>query len=344
MTHGSHGGRRRCGMRTGWRVLGFAAAVVTTLSTLAGCGGAIAPRLMPTESATFAVTREQTPPALPVSDAPPGAARSTPTAETTVTGFGARTSEHIPDADKHELIRRARLDRMVVGLATGGPAVAREALTQTASTRLAEVGLHVLDMGAVKRYDAPSSSYKGAGGAEGADMLMILHGSSRLADKFGDFYSYEATCSGKLIDVLDGSPLATKRILRRGKRALNKDDAERSSLDAGGAEIVRYLTDELVRKAEKQGELMRVALTGIRSSEEADRIRASLLARPGVADVRIVSWTARSRTARLLVRMHPGVKANLAAYVETVPDIPIQVRDMRLRGVSGEKIEIEGKE
>ena len=82
---------------------------------------------------------------------------------------------------------------------------------------------------------------------------------------------------------------------------------------------------------------MRLALTGVKSSEEVDRIRTYLQSRPGVAEARCVSWSEKSRRARLLVRMHPGTKANLAAYVETVPEISIKVTDMSKRDVSGER-------
>ena len=84
---------------------------------------------------------------------------------------------------------------------------------------------------------------------------------------------------------------------------------------------------------------MRLVLTDIRTSEEVDRIRIYLQSRPGVAEARLVSWSKTDRKARLLVRMHPGTKANLAAYVETVPGIEIEVTDLTKRGVSGERKE-----
>jgi hypothetical protein len=306
---------------------------------MAGCRGRVDPRLVPTDPQPFPVSVGSVPPAAPVSDAPPEPVTATPTADTTVTGVGATTGAHVSDAAKQDLILRARLDRMVIGLASGGPAPAPRTLTGVATTKLTEVGLRVLDLGSVTRYDAPSSDYATAAGTDGFDLLMVLWGSARQVDRFGNFYSYEARCRGKMIDPVDGSPVASREILRRGKRALKADDAERSSIEAGGEEIVKYLTDELVRKVEHNGYVMRLVLDDIRTSEEVDTIRTYLQSRPGVAEARVVSWSKRLRRARLLVRMHAGTKANLAAYVETVPGIKIEVTDLSKRDVSGERKE-----
>ncbi|MHC5055633.1 MAG: hypothetical protein ACYTKD_13065 [Planctomycetota bacterium] len=304
---------------------------------LVGCPGRVDPRLIPTDPHPFPVSLETMPPAAPVDDAPPGAVVTTPTGETTVTGVDATTGTHISDAAEQQLVMRARLDRMVIGLAAGGTAPAPETLTGVATTKLTETGLRVRDLGTVTRYDAPSSDYSTAAGTDAFDLLIVLWGSARQADKFGNFYSYEARCKGKMIDPVDGSPVASREILRRGKRALSASDAERSSLEAGGEEVVKYLTDELVRKVEHNGYVMRLVLADVRTSEEVDTIRTYLQSRPGVAEARVVSWSKKGRRARLLVRMHPGTKANLAAYVETVPGIKMEVTDLSKRDVSGER-------
>jgi len=322
--------RRILGAGTGGALL-LALATVTM-----GCRW-VHPRLVPTDPQPFPVSLENVPPAAPVTDTPPGDAVGTLTGTTTVTGVGATTGVGVSDATRQDLVRRARLDRMVIGLAAGGAAPAQRTLTGVATTRLTEVGLRVLDLGTVRRYDAPSRDYATAAGVDAYDLLIVLWGSTRQADRFGEFYSYEARCRGKLIDPVDGSPVASREILRRGKRALDAGDAARSSLEAGGGEIARYLTDELVRKVEHNGFVMRLVLTGVRSSEEVDKIRTYLQSRPGVAEARLASWSARHRRARLLVRMHPGTKANLAAYTETVPGIEITVTDMSRRDVSGER-------
>jgi hypothetical protein len=301
---------------------------------LVGCGG-MNPRLVPTESYPFLVSVRTWPPAAPVADTPPGTVVGTPTAATTVTGVDASNSRG-RDAAKQQLVMRARLDRMVIGLASGGAGGAAGTLKTVATTKLTEIGLRVLDLGAVRRYDAPSRTYA-SGRADRYDLLIVLWGSSKQADKFGEFYSYEARCKGKLIDPIDGSPVAAKEILRRGKRALNTSDAETSSLEAGGSAIIKYLTDEMVRKVEHNGYVMRLVLTGVKTSEEVDKIRIYLQSRPGVAEARTVSWSKRGQRARLLVRMHPGTKANLAAYAETVPGIAIEVTDMTKRDISGKR-------
>ncbi len=306
----------------------FVCASVLTL----GCGERTT-RMTFTEPEPFPVSVPRVPPVPPVVDVPPDG-----------------TSKHIPPADKQDLVMRARLDRMVVGVVACGGNLARTTLSGRATSKLAEIGLNVRDLGSISILPTTTAAGRPRRSrswmptaASGVDVLLALAGSASPSDKFGNFHSYEARCRGRLVDPLDGRTIASKQVQVRGPRALKAADAEASALGAAGDELAEYLTDELVRKVEHRGYLMRVVLAGVKSSEELDRIRAHLQASAGVAEARTVSWSKRTRTARLLVRMSPGTKANLAAYLETVPEVAMEVTDLRSRDVSGERLKDDPK-
>lgn len=316
-------------MRTGRRAVSLTALAGAIL--WAGCRG------RPLERLPRAVSVPPKGRTRPVVDTPPKPAPLTPTADTTVTGVEApAAAEHIPPADKQELVMRARLDRLLVAVAAGGSPVARDVLAEKAVSKLTETGLRARRLRQTPGYGSPVSAYRA--GREGFDRLIVLRGESRQVDKLGEFFSYEARCLGKMLDPADGMVLASKEVLSRGKRALSAADAERSALEAAGGELVEYLTDELIRKVDHGRYLVRLVLEGVRNTDEVDRIKAWLQTRPGVAEAKCLSWSRSSRTARMFVRMHPAVKGNLAAYVETIPKLKIEVTDLRPRDLSGRRL------
>ncbi len=232
----------------------------------------------------------------------------------------------------------APLDKVVVGVAAGGSAAARKVLSGGMSTKLAKAGMTVRDLGRATNYDSPASAY-GASSELGVDMLVVLWGEAHQVDKFGNFHSYEARCRGKILDPVEGGEFGSKDVKARGERELTVIDAERSALEAAGKELTEHLAAELVSKIESAGCAVRVVVRGVRSTAEVDRIKGHLRGKPGVIKAESTSWSEDTRTARMLVRTHPSTKANLAAYLETVPGIAIKVTDVRERDLSGKRVE-----
>lgn len=231
-----------------------------------------------------------------------------------------------------------RLDRVVVGVAAGGAETVRKVLSGGISSKLTKAGMTVRDLGRATDYDSPAKAYGTSAGTEGLDMLVVLWGEAYQADKFANFYSYEARCRAKVLDAVEGVEFGARSVKTRGERQLTVIDAERSALDTAERELTGQLADEIARRAQSGGCAVRVTLSGIRSTEEVDRIRAYLRTRRGVIAAKSSSWSDITRSARFIVRIHPSTKANLAAYLETVPGIPMKVADVRQRDVSGQRV------
>jgi len=231
-----------------------------------------------------------------------------------------------------------RLDRVVVGVAAGGTEAVRNVLSRGISSKLTAAGITVRDLGRATDYDSPAKAYGTLAGAEGLDMLVVLWGEVYQADRFESFYSYEARCRAKVLDVVEGVESGARSVKTRGERQLTVIDAERSALETAEGALTGPLADEIARRAQSGGCAVRVTLSGIRSTEEVDRIRAYLRTRRGVVAAKSSSWSDITRSASFIVRIHPSTKANLAAYLETVPGIPMKVADIRQRDVSGQRV------
>lgn len=233
----------------------------------------------------------------------------------------------------------ARLHRIVVGVAVGGDSAARGVLSAAARSRLEKTGVTVRDLGRAFSFDSSAGSYDAAAGRDGADLVVVLWGEAYQVDRFGQFYSYEARCRGKVLDRVDGGEFGLKQVKARGDRKLTVIEAERSALETAGRELTEHIAGEVVGNIQKNGAAVRILVKGVRSTDEVDRIKAHLLSKPGVVKAKCTSWSKDTRVARMLVRIHPSVKANLAAYLETVHGIAIEVTDVRDRDVSGHRSE-----
>jgi hypothetical protein len=231
-----------------------------------------------------------------------------------------------------------RLDRVVVGVAAGGTETVRKVLSGGISSKLTAAGITVRDLGRATDYDSPAKAYGILAGTEDLDMLVVLWGEAYQADRFGSFYSYEARCRAKVLDVIEGVEFGARNVKTRGERQLTVIDAERSAIETAEGALNGELAKEVTGRARNGGCAVRVVLSGVRSTEEVDRIRAYLRTRRGVVAAKSSSWSDITRTARFIVRIHPSTKANLAAYLETVPGIPMKVADVRRRDVSGQRV------
>ena len=231
-----------------------------------------------------------------------------------------------------------RLDRVVVGVAAGGAETVRKVLSEGITSKLTAAGITVRDLGRATDYDSPANAYGTSAGAEGLDMLVVLWGEVYQADRFGNFYSSGAGGRAKVLDAVEGVEFGARSVKTRGERQLTVIDAERSALETAEGALTGPLADEIARRAQTGGCAVRVTLSGIRSTEEVDRIRAYLRTRRGVIAAKSSSWSDITRSARFIVRIHPSTKGNLAAYLETVPGIPMKVADIRPRDVSGQRV------
>ena len=58
-----------------------------------------------------------------------------------------------------------------------------------------------------------------------------------------------------------------------------------------------------------------------------DRVQAHLKRQPGINDVRLLGWDAKSKTARWIVYLQPEARANLARYLKTTPELDLEIRE-----------------
>lgn len=252
----------------------------------------------------------------PVVDEPPEPVE-TGVSETTVTGVKP-SEERIEPAEKQQLALQARLDRLMIGV--GGEV----ALTDLVVSRLSELGLRCLLLGEGS-YDAGKERFLARAKGEPVDLLLVLAGEAKETDRFGNFYSYEAVCKGRMVDAYTSTVISTKELRKRGKRALKSNDAEKSAIEEAAKDLAAYFSDELVRKVEHGLLVVRVVLTRVQTSDDVDRVRSWLLAQKGIEEARLVSWTEQSATAILHVRLVPAQRSNLCAYLETVPRMMLKV-------------------
>ena len=165
-------------------------------------------------------------------------------------------------------------------------------------------------------------------------MIVVLWGSSRQVDRFGEFYSYEGRCRGKILDPAGETVTTPTDITARGKRALSADEAARSSVRAAGAEAVEYLAGAIARRYGRAREALPLVVRGAGSASDVDGIVKHLALSDGVAEARCLARSTPADSARLLVRMRPGAMAGLSTYLQVMPGFRVEVTKATSRGPS----------
>lgn len=257
-----------------------------------------------------------------------------------VTGFRPPLKGQIPDAEKQRIIEQTllNLQRLIVStderlLLSTGPEpsdVARNALTQ----KLAELGFKVIQstssMGA-----SPSESTQDAfRKANDCNIAVVVQSDAKKQDKFGNFWSFESSMNAKVLNLTTHQVIASRTILKRGRRALDERQAAEDAQESAAKDLATYLTDEVVRKWEATS-LIRVTMfvRNIDNANQADDLRVGLQTRPGIYYVSLEFWDDKAQTAVYEILCRFDVERFLTGYVS----------ELRMGGIEIKRIERKGE-
>jgi hypothetical protein len=256
-----------------------------------------------------------------------------------VTGFRPPLKGQMSDAEKQRIIEQTllNLQRLIVSaderlvLSTGiEPSdAARNALTQ----KLAELGFKVIQ----------STSSMGASPSEGmqdafrkandCNIAIVVQGDSKKQDKFGNFWSFESNMNAKVLNLATHQVIASRTILKRGRRALDERQAAEDAQESAAKDLATYLTDEVVRKWEATS-LVRVSMYvgNIDNADQADDLRVGLQARPGIYYVSLEFWDDKQQLAVYEVLCRFDVERFLTAYVSELRRGGIEIKRIERKG------------
>ena len=259
--------------------------------------------------------------------------------DTVVTGNTEPLKGRISDEDKQKIIEASliNLQRMIVGadeqlILTGGTEQSDAAKEQLV-TKLGELEFNVIQSNEKLSFSPTEQEQEGWRRGNNCNLLFLLKGESKKQDKFGNFYSFEAKLQGKVLNLTTHQIIASKTITKRGRRALNEDEAAEDALRVAAKDMSTYLSDEVVRKWEFTS-LVRMTLevNNVESIGQADDIRVGLQKRLGVFYVSLDSWDHESEKAIYDVLCRFDVQRFLAAYVEELRDGGLKVRWIKKGG------------
>jgi len=228
--------------------------LICCLTVLAGCQRA-------DQGADPVVT---TPPrSMPAEDVPPAAQRDNAYVETSVK---PKVRPAVPDEDKAALLYAAKLDLLRVLICSeeqiqvGSETHSTDTLLQVASEHFTNIGFRVIDGAPCPGYSSSAEILEVTASQRDVDMFVLLTAGSKPADKFGEFYSFEADGRGKVAQISDKELLTTTSASVRGKRALDERQAGESALAECGKALAVKLSDEILRKSARGALLRRVSI------------------------------------------------------------------------------------
>ena len=256
-----------------------------------------------------------------------------------VTGFRPPLKGQISDAEKQRIVEQTllNLQRLIVSaderlvLSTGPQPsdAARNALTQ----RLAEIGFNVIQS-ASNMGSSPSEGIQDAfRKANNCNIAILIQGDSKKQDKFGNFWSFESSMNAKVLNLTTHQVIASRTILKRGRRALDERQAAEDAQESAAKDLATYLTDEVVRKWEATS-LIRVnmAVTNIHNADQADDVRVGLQSREGIYYVSLEVFDHEARVATYEILCRFDVERFLPGYISELREGGIRIKYMERKG------------
>jgi len=297
------------------------------------------PPVKPAEPAVPAAKVEPAVPEAKVEPPPAEPPKTGGVAEKVVTGNTEPLKGRIADDEKQRIIEASliNLQRMIVGtdeqVVLSGGAQPSEAAKEQMVTKLGELEFNVIQSNEKLSFSPTEQEQEGWRRGNNCNLLFLLKGEAKKQDKFGNFYSFEAKLQGKVLNLTTHQIIASKTITKRGRRALNEDEAAEDALRVAAKDLSAYLSDEVIRKWEFTS-LVRMALevNNIESIAQADDLRVGLQKRLGVFYVSLDSWDHESEKAIYDVLCRFDVQRFLAAYVDELRDGGLNVRWIKKGG------------
>ncbi len=161
-----------------------------------------------------------------------------------------------------------------------------------------------------------------------ADLVAVVKVNAEEADRLGRMIKGKAELE---VTVYRGDGLASvasKTFRTTGDRSADPDKALDSAVDAAVDEMTPYLSDRMIERVGKDLVVRRLAIDGLESDEDADRVEAFIRARPGVNRVDRVRWSGDDfGYLELEIAMQPTAVANVPIWLRQVPGVDLRLEE-----------------
>ncbi len=132
-----------------------------------------------------------------------------------------------------------------------------------------------------------------------ASFFVHTSGAAKLNEKFGNFYSFDASLAGRILDPARLELAAVTTAAKRGERLLREEDAANSAVKAAAGE----LAEKLLSAADKAVAAARPVVLDCEVGElgslaAAEQFRAALARLRGVHYASLEGWDARTYAAK----------------------------------------------
>jgi hypothetical protein len=229
------------------------------------------------------------------------------------------------DTEKQKIVQESLLNLQRVLVCTDELAVlstgktASTVVKESVTDKLAALSFKVIQSSKQLSFSPSEREQDAFRESAKCNLAFVAAAMVKKADKFGKFWSFSGHVRGKVLNLTTHQIIASKNVIKRGKRALGETDAATSALEAASKDLVTYLTDEVVRQWEATS-LVRMTLiaTNIDNVKIADDLRVGLQKRVGIYYVSLESWDSKSQVAVYDVLCRYDVQRFLASYVDEV--------------------------
>ena len=316
------------------RLVGIAAAAAMVA---AGCGRTQQPDRPP----PLAVSNPPGPetPLVPPPQPTGPAERTTPQRPDVVTGVRPPLKGRLSDEEKQRILEASllSLQRLVLSaeerLSLSAGAESSNAAKEELATRLSELGFRIVETTSSLGFTPTEATQDVFRTANDCNLAVLVKGEAKETDKFGNFWSFESRLQGKVLNLATHQVIATKTVLKRGKRALDERQAAEDAQEAAARDLATYLTDEVARKWEATS-LVRVILvaSNIDSAAQADDLRVGLQKRVGIYYVSLDAWDDAVNQAVYEILCRFDVERFLPAYIEELRKGGVEIKKIERRG------------
>lgn len=305
--------------------------LICCLTALAGCQGqrttpSALPVVQPTE------------PAMPV---PPGPTDEKPEGTHIIKPEQSGRAE-LPVEDEHALVCSAKLDLLRVLVCSdetvhlSDETYKSDECRQKVVEHFSNMGYRVVD-GAYPGYDVSGGALSEIANKRNVDLFVLLKADVKQWDKLGDFYVFEADVRGRVAQIVGDELVTATSAYLHGKRALSEQKAAQSALQACAKEIGQKLSYEILRKSSTGILVRKLVIDGLERSEQVDYVKVGLLKKSGIQSVERTSWDEKNRRGVFLIRLDASAKEHLAAYLEQIDNVRLEVKRLEKTEVKSRK-------
>lgn len=171
-----------------------------------------------------------------------------------------------------------------------------------------------------------------------ADLLIEIKASSKLNEKFGEFYSFDASQTVRVLDAVTRDVIDSKKFSARGERKLDELDAAESALEKASREAADHLVDALTKKSPYllSTELV---IEGMPNEQMAQTLRTILAIEPWINKVDLTIYDAFRQVAVYSIRYAAIDRGNISHKLYGIKGFEIAVVSFDRKGIHAVRIE-----